>query len=85
MIDHNYDGPEWTREAEGPDEGDYAVETTGRGLSVSEVGGKFLGMARDWDEAETMIRNHQRGSNFYPSVWNVSDHGNAHLVGDWKW
>ena len=63
-----------------PDEDDYTIsDARGGGYSVAQSG-KWLGDFRERDEAEEFIRSHGNGSHFWPNVWVISDHGNAHLI-----
>lgn len=47
--------------------------------------GKCLGEFRTDDDAENAIRRAGNAAGFYPNVWRISDHGNAHLIEDWHW
>ena len=63
-----------------PDEDDYTIsDARGGGYSVAQSG-KWLGDFKERDEAEEFIRTHGNASNFWPNVWVISDHGNAHLI-----
>jgi hypothetical protein len=62
---------------------DYAISdsgTLGSLYSVGIVEGKFLGEYKTLEEAEAAIRADMEGSNYFPNVWMISDHGNAHLI-----
>ena len=48
--------------------------------SVGIVNGKFLGEYRTWEDAITSIKTWMEGNNFFPTVWRISDHGNANIV-----
>ena len=48
--------------------------------SVGIVEGKFIGEYRTWEDTIAAIREHMEGANFFPTVWKVSDHGNAHTI-----
>ncbi len=74
---------EMSAEDEGPVEGDYVLSSTGplgAMVSVGQVDGDFLGEFKDEDDAMSAIREHMEESNFFPSVWRESDHGNIHLI-----
>ena len=66
-----------------PTEGDYTLSPCGRlggKTAVGIVGGKFLGEFADDETALAFVADHGTRAQFFPAVWNVSDHGNAHLV-----
>ncbi len=48
----------------------------GSKTSVSEFEGQFIGEFNTEDEADHAIAAHMKESQFYPTVWNMSDHGN---------
>lgn len=56
-----------------PDEGDYVIDCASNGVSI--YGERFLGHYPS-DEQYRFIREHMKQENFYPSVWQLSDHGN---------
>ena len=57
-----------------PCEDDYFIE----GSEVSQ-GGKYLGKFPDYTDLERFIREHMEREQFWPNVWQVSDHGNVSL------
>lgn len=64
-----------------PEDGDYMMtDARGGGIAISIHGEGFLQTEPDRDAAERFIALHQLASNWFPNVWFVSDHGNAHLV-----
>lgn len=70
-----------------PSEGDFVLSDTGplgSKVSVGIVNGDFFGEFEDEDEALLAIHEHLEGSNFNPSIWRESDHGNIHLIGSNK-
>jgi hypothetical protein len=70
-------------EPDEPEEEDLVMEDArGGGVSVSLYGHKHLETLDDRDEAEKFIKQYMRHHNWYPNVWFISDHGNAHLVTD---
>lgn len=66
-----------------PEEGDFAYDQASSSLSV--VGDKFIGHFVEWSDVENAIREYAKKHHWYPSVWQISDHGNAHLVTDFKY
>ncbi len=93
ILDDNCEDPEDDEDSEDeddassePEDEDYIIADAGsRGYSVSIMGGKHLGDFMERDDAEAAIRKDAKGSNFFPSVWVQSDHGNNELVTDWQW
>jgi hypothetical protein len=67
-----------------PDESDYVMSDVREGVAVSNEG-KHLGTFDDRETAEDAIREDGNAHNVRPNVWFVSDHGNAHLVEDFRW
>jgi hypothetical protein len=67
-----------------PEPEDYIISSDGFRLSLSIVGGDFLGHFDSEDEAEALIRARMETEQYWPSVWFVSDHGNIspYLMGD---
>ena len=66
-----------------PEDEDITIADISRGgYDVGVVNGKFIGHFSDYDEALEAIKEYQKGSNFYPNIWNISDHGNAMLIND---
>lgn len=66
-----------------PQPEDYIITpcgSLGSRLSVSVVEGKHLGTFDEQDEAEQFIRQQMERDQFWPGVWFVSDHGNAHAI-----
>lgn len=80
--DDDEDSEEYPEDNE-PQEEDIVISDCG-GLGaktcVSIVGGKFLGEFEDGDEAYDYIRKWMEKNQFWPTVWYVSDHGNASVV-----
>jgi hypothetical protein len=48
-------------------------------ILVSVVGGKKIGAFVELDDAEKAIREYMKKNNVYPTVWQISDHGNANV------
>jgi hypothetical protein len=44
------------------------------------LGGRFLGQARDLDQALGMLRAAMKADQVWPDVWFISDHGNPHRL-----
>jgi hypothetical protein len=61
-----------------PDDYDYVVTD----LGLISQGTRLLcrNPISGWDNIARFIRNHAKARNFFPSVWQFSDHGNYHLV-----
>jgi hypothetical protein len=53
----------------------------GSRTSVS-CGGKFIGEFREYDDALIALGDYMEKSNWFPTVWTVSDHGNYNIVSD---
>lgn len=65
-------------EDEGPQEEDLI---TGDHKSVYSFGGpRKLAFTTAPDTFNVDCRAYMRRTNFYPAVWFISDHGNAHLI-----
>ena len=45
--------------------------------------GKCIIDAANWDEMKWRVEAWMRVGSFYPNVWFMSDHGNAHLITTW--
>lgn len=60
-----------------PDQGDYVIDCASNGVSI--YGEKFLGYYPS-DEQYRFIREHMKAEGYYPSAWQLSDHGNWHLI-----
>ena len=66
-----------------PDEDDaFIVDRPSGGYDVSFCG-KFLGNFERENRARAAVSVEMLRSRFYPSVWKVSDHGNAHAITVW--
>ncbi len=65
-------------EADEPQEGDY---TTADHRKWFQYGRLVLDLAEDADHLKALAE-HMKAGNYYPSVWFISDHGNAHRI-DW--
>ena len=61
-----------------PEEGDFVYDDASSSLSVN--GEHFIGHFVEWDDVVRAIREYAHKHQFYPNVWQISDHGNAHLV-----
>lgn len=79
------------KEIEEPIDGDYMIQPSGplgTETTVSIVNGKILGVFKNddvtaaWEKAYAAIREDMKKNNCYPSVWDVSDHGNISPVTD---
>jgi hypothetical protein len=66
--------PDTDEDNDGPDEDDI---TTSDGLRFYQSGKLWLTVS-DPEEASEAIRAKMDEEGFYPSVWSISDHGNAH-------
>ncbi len=81
-ADNDVCEPCWTRDSE-PAEEDYIVTPggpLGGKLAVIVVGGKFIGLFGEDDDAYNAIRADMEASQFWPNVWFISDHGNASII-----
>lgn len=73
-----------------PSEGDVIIQDergTPSGTSAWEMGGDRIAVLDadgDWDKFYKEIYRWMTKHNVFPSVWTLSDHGNYHLVTDWK-
>lgn len=82
-----YKGNPEDEEIDEADEEDIFLSPSGPLGSRTSVsaGGKFLGEFSGDDEAEEAARKWADKNKFYPNAWQVSDHGNYHLISDfWK-
>jgi hypothetical protein len=68
-------------EAAGPDEEDATI-SDGRGAVSVAYGGKHLGDFPDENTAENELAAAMARDKFWPNVWRISDHGNAHLISE---
>lgn len=70
-----------------PQEDDVVISDTGRLGGQSQVffGGKNLGTFTEWDDIEDAIREEGNRENYWPNIWQLSDHGNYHQVTDFDW
>ena len=59
-----------------PDEDDYILDYKG---NVVQYGKRLAHFAED-DDAIDFIREHMESEKFWPNVWQLSDHGNYHLL-----
>lgn len=66
-----------------PEEGDFVYDDATSGLSIH--GEKFLGKFIEWNDVEAAIREYASRHQWFPNVWKISDHGNAHLVQDFNY
>ena len=83
-VDLTEDGWNWLTEREGPQDDDYTLSPTGAlgAQTVVAQGGEHLGDFDTDDAALAFVHEHANAEKFWPNVWSVSDHGNAHLVAD---
>lgn len=63
-------------EPQEPEEGDITTEDHKR---YFQYGRMILNLGGDVDHIAA-LREHMDGSQFWPNVWFISDHGNAHLI-----
>jgi hypothetical protein len=65
-----------------PDEDDIFMKPSGAlgGSTSVTAGGEFLGEFSSDEEAEAAIKEWMEKNNYYPNVWQVSDHGNVSPV-----
>lgn len=61
-----------------PEEEDFVIGPNG----VSIVGGKFLGDPGEWEDTVALIVRQMNKDQFFPNVWQESDHGNYELLKD---
>lgn len=74
------DGERYEQEQAGPQPEDITISDSGPLGSLYSVGiveGKFIGEYQTWEDAVAAVKEYVEGSNFFPTVWKVSDHGNA--------
>ena len=67
----------------GPEEGDYQINPCGPlggQTCAGEVGGKSLGRFKSDAAALKAICKKMASDQFWPNVWNISDHGNASVI-----
>jgi hypothetical protein len=66
----------------GPGEEDATITPTGPlgAWYAVGLGGRFLGEARDIDQALGMLRAAMDADQVWPDVWFISDHGNPHRL-----
>jgi hypothetical protein len=62
----------------GPGEEDATIMPTGPlgAWYAVGLGGRFLGQARDLDQAQEMLRAAMDADQVWPDIWFISDHGN---------
>jgi hypothetical protein len=66
-----------------PEPEDYTITPTGPlgGLyGVGQIEGNFLGEFQEWDDAIAAIKADMESNQYWPNIWDVSDHGNWSLV-----
>lgn len=66
-----------------PGEEDYTLSDCGRlgaNTAVGIVGSRFHSVFATDDEALDFIRERMEKVQFWPNVWRISDHGNAHRI-----
>jgi hypothetical protein len=64
----------------GPQDDDITISDSGplgTLYSVGVVNGKHIGEYKTREDAVNAIREYMEKNNWYPTVWSVSDHGNA--------
>jgi hypothetical protein len=66
----------------GPGEEDATITPTGPlgAWYAVGLGGRFLGQARDLEQALGMLREAMDADQVWPDVWFISDHGNPHRL-----
>ena len=66
----------------GPGEEDATITPTGPlgAWYAVGLGGRFLGEARDLEQALGMLRTAMDADQVWPDVWFISDHGNPHRL-----
>ena len=67
-------------EEAGPQDDDYTIAPAGSlggCYAVSIVNGPFIGQFAELDHAERAIRDRMEAEQFWPNVWDISDHGNV--------
>jgi hypothetical protein len=66
----------------GPGEDDATITPTGPlgAWYAVGLGGRFLGEARDLDQAMGMLREAMDADQVWPDIWFISDHGNPHRL-----
>jgi hypothetical protein len=66
----------------GPGEEDATITPTGPlgAWYAVGLGGRFLGQARDLDQALGMLRAAMDADQVWPDIWFISDHGNPHRL-----
>lgn len=77
--------PELLPDPDEPQEGDFVTEDfvywheqgTGKLLLVTADPKDPFSAADNWSE---LLRMHMKSERFYPAVWSISDHGNAHPI-----
>jgi hypothetical protein len=77
------EGQRYEQERAGPQEEDITISPCGPLGSLYAVGvvnGEFIGRYPDWDSVVVAIKGYMEENNFSPTVWGVSDHGNASIV-----
>lgn len=71
------------QESQAPDEEDYKLTPCGQlGAKTAVSSHKFLGEFDSNEDALAFVREDMQASNFYPSIWWVSDHGNFWQISD---
>lgn len=67
-----------------PEEDDIFFTSVGSLGSKTQVsaGGKVIGTFVEFEDAEKAAKEWCKKNNFWPNAWNVSDHGNYHLMSD---
>jgi len=73
--------PEHAEPAE-PNEEDATISPSGPlgARTSASYGHKHLGVYDSEEDALAAIADAMRAANFWPNVWTISDHGNAHLI-----
>lgn len=75
----DYDDPEEGSEPQEPQEGDITMHDE-RGKTVVSMSGKVLGTFGTEKKARFFIKQYMDKEKYWPNVWSISDHGNAHLT-----
>ena len=68
------------QELTGPQEEDITIASNGFKHSVGIVNGEFIGEYTEYQDAENAVKDWMTENQFFPNVWNISDHGNATLL-----
>lgn len=67
-------------EPQEPDPEDWTMTDVRGGVAVGSMATGYWDTFPDRDAAEAAIRERMDSEGFWPDVWWISDHGNAHLI-----